>query len=282
MNKEKIKRIINIVANVLLYLFIAICILGVVLTITAKKDSDGTATVLGWQMRIVLSSSMEKCDATDVSQFEIKDIPVRSMVFIEVVPEDKDEAAEWYSNLEIGDVLTFKYVYTRQETITHRITDIKDNGKGGYIITLNGDNKDGDLANMSQVIDTSLSDGPEYIIGKVTGQSYILGLFVSVLRSTLGIILIVILPSLIIIGFEVVKIVKVLGEDKKKQAQLEKEQKDSEIDMLRRELEALKANVIQAAPPSQGPPAEAVQAPAQPEDTKTEEPQSDDMTPSGK
>ena len=99
----------KIAGNILLYLFIAICLLGVILAITSKKDDDGTATIFGKQLRFVLSPSMEKCDATDVSGFEIKDIPTKSVVFIDTVPEDEAKAAAWYADLKVGDVLTFKY-----------------------------------------------------------------------------------------------------------------------------------------------------------------------------
>ena len=79
MNNPKIKKILNIASNVLLYLFLAVCVCSLVLTIFAKKDSDGTPEVFGHQLRIVVSDSMAKCDATDVSDFEIGSIPIRSM-----------------------------------------------------------------------------------------------------------------------------------------------------------------------------------------------------------
>lgn len=239
-NTGKVKKILRIVGDVLLYVFIAICLFGVILTITSKKDEDGTANIFGTQMRLVISPSMEKCEHTDVSKFEIKDIPVNSMIFIEVVPEDEAEAAEWYKALKVGDVLTFKYVYTRQETITHRITSIepKDDGSG-YLIQLEGDNKNDASGVLTQVIDTSKRNSPEYIIGKVTGQNYILGLFMTLLRSPLGLIFIVIVPSLAIIAFEIVKLVKLAGEDKKKKEQQEKEEQQNELEMLRRKLAEL-------------------------------------------
>lgn len=239
-NKVNLKKIWNIVSNVLLYLFIGICIIGVIITITSKKDADGTATIFGAQMRVVISPSMEACDATDVSAYKIKDIPVGSVVFIQVVPEERVAAEKWYDELEIGDVLTFKYVYTRQETITHRIVDIEEKSTGGYIITLEGDNKNSDSGTLKQVIDTSL-DSPNYVVGKVTGQSYLIGLFITALRSPLGLILIVIVPSLVIIGFEVVKILKMLNADKKKKNDEEKEKQQSELDELKRKLAALEA-----------------------------------------
>ncbi|MBR5140666.1 MAG: S26 family signal peptidase, partial [Clostridia bacterium] len=150
-----IKKIVKIAANILLYLFIAVCIFSVILTISSKKDIDGTATIFGTQMRSVLTSSMEKCDATDVSGFEIKDIPAGSMIFVDVVPEDPEKAQEWYADLKVGDVLTFKYVYVRQETITHRIVDIQPNQDGGYTINLEGDNKGTDSATLAQTINTA-------------------------------------------------------------------------------------------------------------------------------
>ena len=240
-NNETLKKIWNIASTVLVYLFIAICIFSVVIAIASKKDSDGTATIFGKQMRIVISPSMEKCDQTDVSKFEIKDIPVKSMIFIEVVPEDPTEAQQWYSDLKVGDVLTFKYVYTRQETITHRITYIEEKASGGYLIELTGDNKNSDSNTLTQVIDTDLSDTPEYIIGKVTGQSYILGLTISTIKSPLGLIFIVILPSLVIMAIEVVKVVKILNADKKQQEKEEKEKQQSELDELRKRLAELEA-----------------------------------------
>ena len=248
MNTVSIKKVLGTLVNVLLYTFICISILGIVLTISAKKEPDGASTVFGRQIRYVLSPSMEKCDQTDVSQYEIKDIKVRSMVFIEVVPKDEREAKEWYADLEVGDVLTFKYVYAKQETITHRITDIYPNENGGYTITLEGDNKNADSNVLTQTIDTSLKNSPNYVIGKVTGQSYLLGLFISVLKSPAGIISIIILPSFVILLMEVLKIVRMMNADKHKKHEEEKAQQLSELDELRRRLAELEAQKS-ASPP---------------------------------
>lgn len=264
MNKEKVKKILRIVGDVLLYIFIGICLIGVIITISSKKNEDGTASIFGMQMRLVLTESMAKSEYTDVSEFEIKDIPVNSMIFIEEVPEDDAEAKEWYSKLEVGDVLTFKYVYTRQETITHRIVEIKENEYGtGYIITLEGDNKSSATGAMQQVIDTSeRHTSPDYIIGKVTGQSYILGLFLTILRSPLGLIFIVIVPSLVIITLEVIKIVKMATADKKEKERKEKEEQQNELDMLKRRLAELEQ--LKASPPAaESAPTEAESEPAE-------------------
>lgn len=246
MNKELLKKIGKIAGNVVLYAFIIISLVGVLLTITAKKDADGTATIFGKQMRFVLSPSMEKCDETDVSGFEIKDIPTKSVVFVEVVPDDNAEAEAWYSDLKVGDVLTFKYVYVTQETITHRITKIEAKETGGYLISLEGDNKSDETGALSQVIDTSEFASPNYIIGKVIGVNYPLGLFVSLLKEPAILICFVILPSVAIIIFEVIRLIGIFGAEKKQKEQEEKEQQQNELDELRRrlaELEAEKSSV---------------------------------------
>ena len=240
--KQLLKKIAKIAGNVLLYTFIVISLVGVLLTITAKKDADGTATIFGMQMRFVLSPSMEKSDATDVSDFKIKDIPTKSVIFVEVVPDDPAEAEKWYSELAVGDVLTFKYVYVTQETITHRITSIEPKATGGYIIELEGDNKSENSDTLSQTIDTSQTDSPNYVIGKVVGQNYVLGLFVNILKIHPSVLIFcVIVPAVGIIIFEIIRLVTLFGAERKKKDQEEKEKQQSELDELRRKLAALEA-----------------------------------------
>ena len=239
MDKAKIKKIVDIVLDVLLYMFLAACIFAVVVTVLSKKDSDGAAEVFGYQMRIVTSDSMEECEFTDVSGYKIKDIPVRSMVFVKVMPTDPEAADEFYRSLKVGDVLTFRYVYTKQVTITHRITSITEKETGGFIIELAGDNKNSKDGQLVQSIDTSIPNNTNYVIGKVTGQAYLLGFVLSFLKTPIGIILLIIIPCFIIILLEVLKIAKVLGADKKKREQEEKDQKEKELEELRRKIAEL-------------------------------------------
>lgn len=245
LNNPKLKKILNIVGNVLLYVFIFLCLVSVFITISAKKDEDGTATIFGYQMRTVLTSSMDKCEMTDVSKFEIKHIPVGAMVFIEVVPENDNEAKAWYDDLDEGDVLTFKYVYDRQVTITHRITDITPKDGGGYIIQLEGDNKNDETGAMVQIIDTTEYNSPNYVIGKVVGQSYIIGLLFTAIKSPVGLVFMVIVPCLVIMGYEIIKLIKLANEDKKKKEDEQKAAQQNELDELRKrlaELESLKTS----------------------------------------
>ena len=241
--EKKKNKVLSIILHVLLYTFMVCCMIALIFTIAIRSSGQDAVSIFGHQIRIVISPSMEECEYTDVSEFEIKSLPVNSMVFIEEVPTDKEEAQEWYKNLDIGDVLTFKYVYVRQEVITHRIIDKKENGNGGYMIYLSGDNKNDSNGNLTQVIDTSASEtSPNYVIGKVVGYSVAVGQVISFLSSTLGIVFVIIIPVVIIIVLEVIKLVKLLTHDKRQAALKKQQEQEEEIENLRKRLEMLENN----------------------------------------
>ncbi len=246
--KTKPQKIIGIILNALTYIFFAICLVALVFSIAAKRDVDGAVNFGGKQMRIVLSDSMGKCDQTDVSGYEIKDIPVKSMIFIELAPEDEQEKQSWYADLEVGDVVTFRYVYVTQETITHRIISKTENENGGYTIVLEGDNKNSDTNTLTQTIDTSKEDSPNYIIGKVTGKNYLLGVLITAVKSPVGIICIVIIPCVIIAIFEVFRLISALTENRRKKEREEQKKKDDELEELKRQLAALQKADTSAQP----------------------------------
>lgn len=229
-------KVFKIIGNVLLYLFLIVCCAMLILTITAKKNKDGTPVVFGHEIRLVLTNSMEKCSETDVSGYQIKDLPVHTAIFVEVVPEDPEKAEEWYSSLKVGDVLTFKYVYVQQETITHRIISIVEKETGGYILTLQGDNKTSESTVMNQVIDTSEEGSFNYVIGKVTGQSLVLGKLIYILKQPAGIVCIVIVPCAVIVLWEIIRIADIVHKKKKKKLEEESLKKETEIEELKRRL----------------------------------------------
>lgn len=238
--KKRLGVVLKIIGNVLLYALLVFCLFAVIVATVSKKSTDGAATVFGYQLRIVRSDSMEESEFTDVSKFEIKSLPVKTLLFIECVPTDGEEAEKWYGDLREGDVLTFRYVYTSQETITHRITKIEKKELGGYIFYLQGDNKSGEYSTLTQRIDTSDVESPNYVLGKVTGQSFLLGLLLYALKTPVGIVCIVILPCLIVIGLEIARIVSVLNSDKKEKERAERESRLNEIEELKKQLELLK------------------------------------------
>ena len=248
--KRPIKKALSFMGNIIVFLILIFAIFILSISVMAKKDSDGAATIFGYQLRFVQSSSMEKCDQTDVSEYKIKSIPVKSCVFIEVMPKEEAKQQKWLETLRIGDVLTFKYVYQKQVTITHRVVKIEEKNQGGYIITLEGDNKLDSSGVGQQIIDTSDENSPNYIIGRVTGQSRFVGSIVYALRSPIGIICIIIIPFLTLIGFQIIRIIGVLNKEKKEKEAIAWESQANEIKELRRQLDELqqKSNKSTAPP----------------------------------
>ena len=238
---SKVKKILSIVMNVLVYAFIAVIALFLIFTIVFGKLGSDATSILGYQFRTVISPSMEACELTDVSSYDIKSLPLNTMIFIEEVPTDSIEANEWYSDLEVGDVLTFKYLYVRQEVITHRIIKIEDNGKGGYYIYLEGDNKNTESGILTQMIDTSNEFSPNYVIGKVVGHSYVIGSLVTFLRSTIGLVLIIVIIVFILI-LEVLKLAKLLTHDKREAEKKKQQAQLDELEELRKKVALLEKN----------------------------------------
>lgn len=248
------KKVANIVLDVVVVAVLLLALFTIVVTVNAKKGKDGTATIFGYQLRFVQSGSMGKCAYTDVSKYKVKSIKVKSCVFIKTAPTDLEKIKEWYKTLKVGDVLTFQYNKNDgsaapedyegdSKVITHRVIKIekKENGNG-YIITLKGDYKSSKGNEPAeQVIDTEVDTPAKttYIIGKVTGQSYLLGLCVYVLKKPVGIVCVVIVPCLLMIVIQIFRIVNVLGEDKKNKRKEEQANKDDEIEELKRQLAAL-------------------------------------------
>lgn len=167
----------------LICILVTISVFAIVITLISPKGNDGASQIFGYELRIVESNSMEACENTDVSGFEIGSINKNTMIAIDLVPEREDEAFDWYNSIEVGDVLTIRYTYDRQVTITHRVTSktLKDDGSG-FIFELQGDNVESDVYQLTQVIDTSETESRNYIIGKVVGKSYVSGFVISGLQ----------------------------------------------------------------------------------------------------
>jgi len=231
------KRIGVISVNVLLWLFMVFAAVALAFSLVGRLR-DGAVTLFGVQMRVVLTESMAKNDAVDTSDYEIKDIPAGSMVFVEVVPDGIEARSEWFEGLRVNDVLTFRYVFDTQKTVTHRLVGKESDGEGGYVLTLKGDNAGKDAE--GQVIRTAEHEvSPNYVIGRVVGQSRALGAIVSAVSHPIGLLLAVIIPSLLIAAFEIFRIVGYFTEDRRKRREDELLKKENEIAELRQRLEEM-------------------------------------------
>lgn len=234
------KQKINKVFSWITYCFIFITAIFTIFSIAFKQNSNDGVTIFNHKMMIVETESMEKSDLVDVSNYDIKSIKKNSLIFIEVV--DEDNPYEFYKNLNKYDVVTFKYmIANRQVIITHRIIEIEEYDDG-FVFILQGDNINEDGTTSTQMIDTRDSNSFNYIIGKVKGVSYLPGLIITALKSPAGLIGMIIIPCLLLIILEVIKIVNEINKDKIKKSlnkDLELENKNQELLELRKRLEEL-------------------------------------------
>ena len=220
--------------GVILFCFLAVATAGVAVVLFSEKNETGAIEFMGYQSLLVVSESMDACSETDVSGFEIKSIPKNSMILVQLVPEDEAEATNWYRSLKVGDVLTFRYYYATQITITHRITSITEKESGGFIIELAGDNKNSDSKQLYQTIDTSNPASMNYVIGKVQFASSSVGSVIGALKTPLGLILLIMVPCAIITMMEILKINNAVVDDKREK----EDQRLKLMDSIRRSVEA--------------------------------------------
>ncbi len=241
--KKKSTKIFNLFMNIFTYVFLAISLMMLVLTITSKKDIDGATSIFGYQIRIVVSESMARSNKTfnTIKKYPIKSIPVKSVVLIKTIPNKEEKKDKFIDNIKIGDVLTFKYVIgSKQEIITHRVINLTDQ-KDGLFVELKGDNvSDNSLINTtSQIIDVGDENSPNYIIGKVVAKSHLLGIVLYSLKQPLGMALLIIIPSIIIMVVEIIKITSYIYSIKKKKAENELTSKELELQELKLKLQKL-------------------------------------------
>ena len=127
-------------------------------------------------------------------------IKVKDIVVTKKIAEER---------LEVGDIITFISPDTRFGgiSVTHRIIDkIYDESQGIYIYRTKGDNNN--VADSVPVPNTN-------ILGKVILKIPKLGYIQDILSSKAGLIILVLLPCLAILSYDIMKIFKKMGQKTK-------------------------------------------------------------------
>lgn len=174
--KQKIKKIVSRVINVLSIIVIIFAVWVLLTVITTKKDE--TPNILGFSVFRVMSGSMEP------------EISVNSMIIVK-----KTEPAQ----LQVGDVISF---YSHDPALygmvnTHRITEIQSED-GKYVFATKGD--------ANYIADKYTVPG-EDVVGKMVFSSHVLGVIVSLLSNPLIFLPLIVLPMAVIIISNLVKTV---------------------------------------------------------------------------
>lgn len=179
--KKTLKRIFNILVDVIIVLILVVSILIVALSLTSK--SSGVPNILGIAPLSVQSNSME-------DTFSTGDL---------LLSQVTNDPGETY---EVGDIVTFPIEINGESVLnTHRIVEVIEDDSITYYKT-QGDNK-----NTNPEPDIDLQSAST-IVAKYTGTKFSgLGNVLSFIRTQLGFFLCVLLPMIIFFVYEAIRVV---------------------------------------------------------------------------
>ena len=219
------KKIFNIVKNILVGLVLLAAIGMMVFTIFSVTTFDQShRSIFGYKFFIVQSDSMS---ATD---FDAGDI-----VFVKNVDP---------STLQEGDIIAYTSQNTSNygETVTHKIRTVttNENGEPGFVT----------YGTTTDTDDETIETYP-YVLGKYEGKLSNTGTFFAFLKTTPGYIVCILVPFLILIGYNGLNCIILFKRYKREQMeelQIEKDKLAEErrqSEAIMQELLALKAQLAQ-------------------------------------
>jgi signal peptidase I len=177
MTTKKVMKITsNIITTILFLLF-----LFMVFVVISSKSSGGEPQFLGYELKTVLSGSMEPTFKTG------------SIIAVKPVADT--------STLKKGEVVTF--LQQDNTIVTHRIVEVIKNGDNTMIQTKGDNNKDMDTQPVLA----------QNVIAKYTGFSIpYLGYFIDFAKSNKGTAILLIVPGVLLIFYSIYTIFTALRE----------------------------------------------------------------------
>ena len=217
------KKALNIIKNILVWLMVALVVCMMVFTIVSVNTFDRSdRSLFGFKAFIVLSDSMSKTD------FDAGDL----VLVKEVDP----------STLKEGDIIAYTSQNTSNygETVTHKIRKLTTDASGELGFITYGTTTDTD--------DETVVTYP-YVLGKYKTSIPKVGRFFMFLKTTPGYIVCILIPFLLLILIQGLNCIRLfrrykleqMAEMKEERAKIEEERAESQKKMA--ELLALKAQL---------------------------------------
>ncbi len=208
--KQKTKKILGIIGNTLIWIFVVFSILVTVMAFAAQGSEDGIPELFGKSLLTIQTPSMS-------GTFEVGDMVLMTKV---------DESAR--AELKKGDIITYKLPVDVGQLEagainTHRIDSIDENG----VIKTKGDNNaaaDSYTIMRNDVIGISEEDD------RIPG----LGAVISFLCSSVGFFICIVLPLILFFIYELYNFISLVVREKAKKAPVSKE---TEEEIKRRAIE---------------------------------------------
>ncbi len=188
---EKIKRIAHYFFTVIMYSVVLIMI--IVFTIILVNFIDQSNNLKKGLQKPALVSAYTIVSPSMVPSINVLDVIVTTRV--------SDP-----SKIKVGDVITFNSTDYRSSgvTVTHRVRKIEKTSDGKYLFTTKGDANNTEDATRQPF---------SSIYGKVLIRIPKLGYIQYILSSVLGWVCLIIIPTVIIIGLDIIKLIKTIKND---------------------------------------------------------------------
>jgi len=231
---DKALKRIKLVTSVFVWLIVAFAVFMTVFTVVTVSTVDqNKRTIFGYRFYIVLSDSMsesEKNADMDV-HFNAGDI---------VIIKKVDDTTKF----EDGDIISF--ISTNEDsygkTITHMVDSVIKKADGTVIGYRT-------FGTNTGAIDKAVVQ-PNYVLGEYSGKLPFVGTFFNFLRTTAGYVVCILIPFLLLIGYNLWNVISVFRKYKAEQraimdaekAEIAEERRRNE-EMLR-ELQELRASLV--------------------------------------
>lgn len=154
-------------------------LLAVAFLVITTRASGGEPSLFGYQLKIVLSGSMEP------------EIKTGSVIAVKPVEDSTD--------FKVNDIITF--VDSRNQIVTHRIIDVIGSGENQQYVTKGDNNEHPDVEPVLR----------ENVIAKYSGFTIpYLGYFIAFAKSQKGAVFLFIVPGVLLLIYAVFQIWSVL------------------------------------------------------------------------
>ena len=191
--KSNVKKVLGIIGNVLVWVFVAFAVVITVLAFAAQANADGVPSIGGKAILTIQTPSMEPT-------YKVGDIVIGT----KLTPDEMH-------NLEVGDIITYAAGDLNGDGVrdlnTHRIIEVINAGTDNVAYRTKGDG--------NQVADATLVDW-QYVICQCTEKSKIpaLGSVLNFLQKPTGFLVVIVLPLVLFFVYELVMFFRKLYEVK--------------------------------------------------------------------
>ena len=183
--KQKTKKILSIIGNVLIWLFVIFSVIVTMLAFAAQSDADGVPSIGGNAILTVQTPSMEPT-------FNVGDIII-----------GKKLSTEQAASLQVGDIITYKIDLdgdNKDELNSHRIVEVIKAENGGVSYRTKGDN--------NQLEDGYTVDSGRVICKYDGTRIRKLGSVLNFLQQPTGFLVVIVIPLAIFFVFELISFIR--------------------------------------------------------------------------